>query len=343
MAPALGILITGGAGFIGSNFVPYFCRKYRNYMVVCLDKLTYAGNMDNLRGCDGLPNFAFIEGDICDRNLLEQIFGCYDIRGVIHFAAESHVDNSIDNPATFVNTNIYGTFNLLETCYHNWMLGPNEVKQGYSWSRFHNVSTDEVYGALGHDGKFTESSAYAPNSPYAATKASSDFLVRSYHQTYGFNVTTSHCSNNFGPKQHFEKLIPKTIERCLHEEQIPVYGTGLNVRDWIFVQDHCEAVDLIFHEGKKGETYNIGGNHEVANILLVREICALLDKIVPRKNNESYSELISFVEDREGHDFRYAIDASKLEKDLGWHPRFSFEQSLEHTVLWYLRKYGVPH
>ena len=238
------ILVTGGAGFIGSNFVPYFVEKYSDYHVINLDKLTYAGNLDNVKECEGKSNYTFVQGDICDRELIEKLFNEYDIRGVIHFAAESHVDNSIKNPGAFVNTNINGTFTLIDVAFRHWMQGPNKVKPGYEDCRFHHISTDEVYGTLGETGFFTENTAYAPNSPYSASKASSDFIVRAYHHTYGMNVTTSNCSNNYGPKQHNEKLIPHIIKLALSEQALPVYGKGNNIRDWLYVLDHCKQLIL---------------------------------------------------------------------------------------------------
>ncbi len=335
------ILVTGGAGFIGSNFVPYFCRKYPQYYVVNLDKLTYAGSLDNVRECIGLSNYEFVQGDICDSTLLTELFYRYDIKGVIHFAAESHVDNSIAGPKIFVATNIEGTFNLLSAAYEHWMNGPHQVKPGYEQCRFHHISTDEVYGSLGEQGLFTESSPYAPNSPYSASKASSDLMVRAYFHTYGLNVTTSNCSNNYGPKQHPEKLIPKTIAHCLQEQPIPIYGTGRNVRDWLYVSDHCTAIDQIFHRGRAGETYNVGGHNEQNNLTLVQTICALLDRMKPRANGRPYHELITYVSDRPGHDLRYAIDPSKIEHELGWHPQVSLNEGLRATVQWYLAQAGA--
>lgn len=332
------ILITGGAGFIGSNFVPYFCRKYPQYYVVNLDKLTYAGNLDNLRDCIGLPNYEFVQGDICDADLLTELFYRYDFRGVIHFAAESHVDNSITGPKIFVTTNVEGTFNLLAAAYAHWMNGPHQVKPGYEQCRFHHISTDEVYGTLGSKGFFTETTPYAPNSPYSASKASSDFMVRAYYHTYGLNVTTSNCSNNYGPKQHREKLIPKTIENCLNEQPIPIYGNGLNVRDWLYVGDHCRAIDQIFHQGRAGETYNVGGRNEQNNLHLVQTICTILDNKCPRANGLSYKELITYVTDRPGHDLRYAIDPSKIERELGWRAETPFEAGLQQTIEWYWQR-----
>ena len=330
------ILVTGGAGFIGSNFVPYFCNKYPEYKVINLDKLTYAGNLDNLQECSGMNNYTFVQGDICDAAMLEKLFAQYDVRGVIHFAAESHVDNSITGPRPFIETNILGTFNLLETARKYWMTAPGKAKSGYENCRFHHISTDEVYGALGAKGFFTETTPYAPNSPYSASKASSDFLVRAYYHTFGLNVTTSNCSNNYGPKQHPEKLIPKIISNALCDKPIPVYGKGENIRDWLYVLDHCKAIDLIFHHGKNGETYNVGGHNERNNLEIVNKICAILDEKYPRKSGR-YADLITFVADRAGHDFRYAIDASKIETELGWKAEETFETGIVKTVEWYLR------
>lgn len=331
------ILITGGAGFIGSNFVPYFCEKYPQYKIINLDKLTYAGNLDNLRECESMPNYTFVQGDICDADLIDKLFDENDIRGVIHFAAESHVDNSIKGPRAFINTNIVGTFNLLDAARRHWMDGPGKVKPGYEDARFHHISTDEVYGALGETGMFREDTPYAPNSPYSASKASSDFLVRAYHHTFGMNVTTSNCSNNYGPKQHNEKLIPHIISKALALQPLPIYGKGENVRDWLYVLDHCKAIDLIFHNGKSGETYNIGGRNERNNITIVKTICAILDEKKPRSDGKKYEELITFVADRAGHDFRYAIDATKLENTLGWRANETFDTGIVKTVEWYLQ------
>lgn len=331
------ILITGGAGFIGSNFVPYFCAKYPQYKIINVDKLTYAGNLDNLKECAAMPNYTFVQADICDADKMEELFSKNDVRGVIHFAAESHVDNSIKGPRAFINTNIIGTFNLLEAARKQWMKAPNKVKAGYEKCRFHHISTDEVYGTLGKDGFFKETTPYAPNSPYSASKASSDFLVRAYRHTFGMNVTTSNCSNNYGPKQHHEKLIPHIIEKALAEEPLPIYGKGENVRDWLYVLDHCKAIDLIFHTGKAGETYNIGGHNERNNITIVKTICALLDERRPRKNGQKYADLITFVQDRAGHDFRYAIDADKITKELGWKADENFDTGIVKTVDWYLK------
>lgn len=330
------ILITGGAGFIGSNFVPYFAAKYPEYNIINLDKLTYAGNLENLAECESMPNYTFVHGDICDRELIDKLFAEHDIRGVIHFAAESHVDNSIKCPDAFIKTNINGTFNLVDAARRHWMDGPSQVKAGYEDCRFHHISTDEVYGALGETGFFTETTPYAPNSPYSASKASSDFIVRAYHHTFGMNVTTSNCSNNYGPKQHNEKLIPHIIAAALAGKPLPIYGRGENVRDWLYVLDHCKAIDLIFHNGKSGETYNIGGHNERNNITIVNTICDILDNLRPRADGHKYAEQITFVADRAGHDFRYAIDATKLETELGWRTDETFDTGIVKTVKWYL-------
>lgn len=330
------ILITGGAGFIGSNFVPYFCEKYPEYKIINLDKLTYAGNLENLRSCENMPNYSFVQGDICDADLIEKLFRENDVRGVIHFAAESHVDNSITGPRAFINTNIIGTFNLLDAARRHWMDAPGRIKPGYADARFHHISTDEVYGALGATGEFREDTPYAPNSPYSASKASSDFLVRAYHHTYDMNTTTSNCSNNYGPKQHNEKLIPHIISCALAGKSLPIYGRGENVRDWLYVMDHCRAIDLIFHQGRAGETYNVGGHNERNNITIVKTICSILDELRPRADGKKYESQIEFVADRAGHDFRYAIDAGKLEQELGWRANETFDTGIVKTVKWYL-------
>ena len=332
------ILVTGGAGFIGSNFVPYFCKKYPEYHVINIDKLTYAGDLNNLKDCENDPNYTFVQGDICDEKLIEDLFIKYDIHGVIHFAAESHVDNSIKGPKVFMETNLMGTFNLIETARRYWMDAPGKVKPGYEDARFHHISTDEVYGTLGETGYFKETTPYAPNSPYSSSKAGSDFIVRAYHHTYGMNVTTSNCSNNYGPKQNHEKLIPHIIEFALQLKNLPVYGKGINVRDWLYVLDHCKAVDLIFHKGVSGETYNIGGHNERNNITIVNTICEILDKEVPRQDGKSYKELITFVTDRAGHDLRYAIDPDKIVNELGWKPDETFDTGIVKTVDWYLKQ-----
>lgn len=334
------ILITGGAGFIGANFVPYFATKYPEYHLINLDKLTYAGDLTNLSEMEEITNYTFIEGDICDRKLIEELFKKYDIKGVIHFAAESHVDNSIEGPEVFIKTNVNGTFTLLDIAKNHWMTAPFSYKEGYKNCRFHHISTDEVYGTLGETGLFKETTPYAPNSPYSAAKASSDFIVRAYFHTYGMNVTTSNCSNNYGPKQHNEKLIPVIIRKALNLEEIPIYGDGKNIRDWLYVLDHCTGIDLVYHKGKTGETYNIGGRNERDNLFIVNHICSLLDKKHPRKDGKSYTELISFVKDRAGHDRRYAIDATKIEQQLGWKANENFETGILKTVDWYLQKYA---
>lgn len=330
------ILVTGGAGFIGSNFVPYFLEAHPDLTVVNLDKMTYAADERNLTEVRGKPNYIFIKGDITDKDLVEKIFTEHDIRGVIHFAAESHVDNSISGPEIFVKTNVLGTFTLLETARRHWLDAPGQVKKGYENCRFHHISTDEVYGTLGETGLFTETTPYAPNSPYSASKASSDLLVRAYYHTYGMNVTTSNCSNNYGPKQHGEKLIPTIIRKCLNGENIPIYGDGKNIRDWLYVLDHCKAIDLVYHKGRAGETYNIGGRNERNNLQIVDAICAILDREVPRKEGK-YRDLVTFVKDRAGHDRRYAIDATKLETELGWKADENFDTGIVKTVEWYLK------
>ncbi len=330
------ILITGGAGFIGSNFVPYFLEKYPEYTLVNLDLLTYAGDVANLSEVAEHPRYVFLQGDIRERAFLEQLFKQYDIRGVIHFAAESHVDNSISGPEAFIQTNVNGTFQLLDVARKYWMEAPFTYKKDYEACRFHHISTDEVYGSLGETGLFTEQTPYAPNSPYSASKAGSDFIVRAYHHTYGMDVVTTNCSNNYGPKQHQEKLIPTIIRKALSEQPIPIYGDGKNVRDWLYVLDHCKGIDLVYHTGKAGETYNIGGRNERNNLYIVDKICGLLDEMKPRSNG-SYKELISFVKDRPGHDRRYAIDATKIENELGWKADEDFESGIVKTVQWYLR------
>ena len=335
------ILVTGGAGFIGANFIPYFLESFPQYEIINLDKLTYAGNLDNLKECAAHPRYHFVQGDICDAILLEKLFLQYDIRGVLYFAAESHVDNSIAGPWPFVKTNIEGTFRLLEAARKHWMNGPGEVKPGYENARFHHISTDEVYGSLGETGYFLETTAYAPNSPYSASKASSDFLVRAYHHTYGMNVTTSNCSNNYGPKQHDEKLIPTIIRKALTGQPIPIYGDGKNVRDWLYVLDHCKGIVRVWQQGRAGETYNIGGRNERNNLQIVDTICTLLDQLRPAWNGKSYKSLVTFVKDRAGHDRRYAIDATKLETELGWHAEESFETGMKKTVQWYLENRHV--
>ena len=332
------ILITGGAGFIGSNFIVYFLNKHPLIKIVNIDKLTYAGELSNLKEIKNHKNYRFIKGDICDRKLIEDLFKEYNFTGVIHFAAESHVDNSIKSPNEFINTNVLGTFNLLDVAKNHWMLAPNQVKENHVESRFLHISTDEVYGTLGEEGLFTEQTPYAPNSPYSASKASSDFIARSYFHTYGLNVVTTNCSNNYGPKQHDEKLIPTIIRKALKGENIPIYGDGKNIRDWLYVEDHCKGIDLAFRNGSKGETYNIGGKNERDNLYIANSICEMLDKFSPK--NSSYKEQITFVKDRPGHDYRYAIDASKIEKELGWQAQENFETGIRKTIDWYIKKYN---
>lgn len=332
------LLITGGAGFIGANFIPYFLKNNTNVRVVNLDALTYAGDLKNLEEIADSNRYIFEEGNICDRKFVDTLFTKYDISGVIHFAAESHVDNSIKNPDAFIQTNINGTFNLLDAAKTHWMDGPNQYKEAYKAARFHHISTDEVFGTLGKTGLFTEETPYAPNSPYSASKAASDFLVRSYFHTYGMNVVTTNCSNNYGPKQHDEKLIPTIIRKAISGEDIPIYGDGQNIRDWLYVLDHCKGIELVYKKGKAGETYNIGGKNERNNLYIANIICELLDTIVPKKG--SYKEQISFVKDRPGHDFRYAIDASKIEDELGWNAAENFESGIRKTIEWYLNKYN---
>ena len=340
------ILLTGTAGFIGSNFVPYFMKKYPEYNLINLDLLTYAGNLDNLKECENNPRYKFIKGDICNRELVEFIFNEYDIQGVIHFAAESHVDNSIKNPGIFIETNVNGTFTLLDVAQKYWMNKPFEYKENYKGCRFHHISTDEVYGTLNETDLFTEETPYAPNSPYSASKASSDMIVRSYQETYGLNTVITNCSNNYGPKQHDEKLIPTIIRKALAGENIPIYGDGKNIRDWLYVLDHCKGIDLVYHTGKVANVYNIGGRNERTNLQIVYAITTILDEKVPPKNViasetkqsiKSYKELITFVEDRAGHDRRYAIDATKLETELGWQANENFDSGILLTVEWYLR------
>jgi dTDP-glucose 4,6-dehydratase len=336
------ILLTGTAGFIGSNFVPYFLEKYPDYTIINLDLLTYAGNLENLKECEQNPRYKFIKGDICNRELVEFIFNEYDIRGVIHFAAESHVDNSIKNPGVFVQTNVNGTYTLVDVAKNYWMEKPFVYKESYQNCRFHHISTDEVYGTLtlNPNDLFTETTPYAPNSPYSASKASSDMIIRAYHETYGLNTVITNCSNNYGPKQHDEKLIPTIIRNAIKGNPIPIYGDGKNIRDWLYVLDHCKGIDIVYHIGKTGDTYNIGGRNERTNLQIVDRICSILDEKVPQANS-SYKELIAFVEDRAGHDRRYAIDATKLENELGWKADENFDSGIVKTIEWYLNKYGI--
>lgn len=332
------ILITGGAGFIGGHCVQHFLRKYKDLRVVNLDKITYAANLRALASVAGHPRYRFVKGDINDAELVSELFKRYEIRGVIHLAAESHVDNAIKNPTLFARTNTMGTAILLEIARQNWMSHPFKIKQGYEDCVFHHVSTDEVFGSI-EEGGFTESSPYQPNSPYSASKAGADMLVRSYFHTYGMNTRITNCSNNFGPYQHHEKLIPTVIRCALSGRKIPIYGDGAQVRDWLFVSDHCTALDLVYHQGKPGSYYNIGGNNTQTNLNLVRLICDLLDEHAQSENVRSYHDLIDFVEDRPGHDQRYAIDATKIETELGFKPAAGFYQAMQMTVLWYLEQH----
>ncbi|MDP3119857.1 MAG: dTDP-glucose 4,6-dehydratase [Sulfuricurvum sp.] len=336
----ISILVTGCAGFIGSNFVPYFLNKYSDVRLINLDLLTYAGDMANLSDAPQGDRHIFVQGDICDRPLVESLFSQYDIRGVIHFAAESHVDNSIKNPGVFVQTNVNGSFTLIDVAYKAWMEKPFVYKTGYEGCRFHHISTDEVYGTLGATGLFTEETAYAPNSPYSASKAGSDMIVRSYHHTYGMNTVITNCSNNYGPKQHDEKLIPTIIRKALAGENIPIYGDGKNIRDWLYVLDHCKGIDLVYHSGRSGEVYNIGGRNERNNNQIVETICNLLDSMKPKSDGKSYNKQITYVEDRAGHDRRYAIDATKIETELGWKADENFDTGIVKTIQWYLQKYN---
>jgi dTDP-glucose 4,6-dehydratase len=332
------LLFTGCAGFIGSNFVPYFLEKYPNYNIINLDLLTYAGNLDNLKEVEENSRYKFIKGDICNRELVEFIFKEYDIKGVIHFAAESHVDNSIKNPGVFIETNINGTFTLIDVAKNYWMDKPFTYKKNYKDCRFHHVSTDEVYGTLNETDLFTEDTPYAPNSPYSVSKASSDMIIRSYHATYGLNIVITNCSNNYGPKQHDEKLIPTIIQKALSNEPIPIYGDGKNIRDWLYVLDHCKAIDLVYHIGLEANVYNIGGKNERTNLQIAYAICTILDTKLPKLG--SYKNLITFVKDRAGHDRRYAIDATKIETTLGWKAYENFESGIIKTIEWYLEKYN---
>lgn len=332
------ILVTGGAGFIGANFVPYFIENNPDYHLVNLDLLTYAGNIDNVKEVENHPRYTFVQGDICDRNFVEELFQKYQFHDVIHFAAESHVDNSISGPEAFIKTNVLGTFNLLDTARKLWMSAPNQYNVGFENSRFHHVSTDEVYGTLGETGLFEETTPYAPNSPYSASKAGSDMIVRSYFHTYGMNVVTTNCSNNYGPKQHDEKLIPTIIRKAIQGENIPIYGDGKNVRDWLYVLDHCKGIELAFKTGKAGETYNIGGRNERNNLYIVDTVCSILNELQP-KSEGKYQDQITFVKDRPGHDLRYAIDATKIETELGWKADENFETGIVKTVRWYLEKF----
>ncbi len=322
------ILITGGAGFIGSHVVRLFVNKYPEYKIINLDKLTYAGNLENLKDIESKSNYEFVKGDIVDDGFIQDLFSKRNFDGVIHLAAESHVDRSISNPMEFIKTNIIGTVNLLNAAKHHW-------QDNFEGKLFYHISTDEVYGSLTDEGYFTEETAYDPHSPYSASKASSDHLVRAYNDTFKLPVVISNCSNNYGSYQFPEKLLPLFINNIQNNKPLPVYGEGVNVRDWLYVKDHAIAIDLIFHKGKVGETYNIGGNNEWKNIDLIRKLCEIMDEKLQRKKGTS-EKLITFVKDRAGHDLRYAIDSSKLQNELGWSPSLKFEEGLEKTVDWYL-------
>lgn len=327
------IIVTGGAGFIGSNFVRFLLKQRADLQIVILDKLTYAGNLTSLAGVATNSRVTFVHGDICNTELLLTLLTGYQPAAVVHFAAESHVDRSIDAPAEFIRTNITGTFTLLEAVRHYLAVRPEKEKSDF---RFLHVSTDEVYGSLGPDGYFTEETPYAPNSPYSAAKASSDHLVRAYHHTYGLPVLLTNCSNNYGPYQFPEKLIPLMLLNALKGESLPVYGTGQNVRDWLYVEDHCRAILTVLEKGRAGEKYNIGGHNEKTNLEIVHTLCNILDNKSPRADGKAYREQIVFVKDRPGHDLRYAIDASKIQKELGWVPAETFETGIVKTVDWYL-------
>jgi len=326
------ILITGGAGFIGSHVVREFVAKYPHYQVINLDALTYAGNLENLKDIEDKPNYTFVKADITDAISIMDIFHQYQPDGVIHLAAESHVDRSITNPTAFVMTNVIGTVNLLNAAKEIW-------KGDYEGKRFHHVSTDEVFGTLGDAGLFTEETKYDPHSPYSASKASSDHFVRAYHDTYRLPVVLTNCSNNYGPHHFPEKLIPLCIHNILHNKPLPIYGDGKYTRDWLFVIDHAKAIDLVFHNGRNGESYNVGGFNEWQNIDLVKELCGQMDEKLGRPTGTS-EQLITFVTDRPGHDLRYAIDASKINKELGYRPSVTFEQGLSQTIDWFLSNQG---
>jgi len=326
------ILITGGAGFIGSHVVRLFVNKYSDYLIVNADALTYAGNLENLEDISSKSNYIFEKGDITDIEFINNLFEKYQFDGIIHLAAESHVDRSIADPGAFIKTNILGTFNLLNAARNLW-------KDNFDNKRFYHISTDEVYGSLGSKGFFEETTAYDPRSPYSASKASSDHLVRAYLHTYKLPAVITNCSNNYGPNQFPEKLIPLAINNIKHNKPVPIYGKGENIRDWLYVIDHANAIDLVFHKGTNGETYNIGGNNEWTNIDLIHKLCEIADRKLGRKTGDS-AKLITFVKDRAGHDLRYAIDSSKIQKELGWKPSLTFEKGIEKTLDWYLQNEG---
>ncbi len=327
------IIVTGGSGFIGSNFIRFILNEGYAEKIINLDKLTYAGNPKNLSDFQQDERYVFVQGDICNQDLVKELFLIHRPNVVVNFAAESHVDRSIDGPGDFIKTNISGTFTLLQESLRYFQTLENENQELF---RFHHVSTDEVFGSLNDNGFFTEETPYDPSSPYSASKAASDHLVRAWQRTFGLPIIISNCSNNYGPYQFPEKLIPLMILNCLAEESLPVYGTGENVRDWLYVDDHCEAIHTIIENGKIGETYNVGGNNEIMNIDIVKTICNILDEIKPSTHLKSYMELITFVTDRPGHDFRYAIDSSKLKNELNWQPKETFETGIKQTINWYL-------
>jgi dTDP-glucose 4,6-dehydratase len=327
------IIVTGGSGFIGSNFIRFMLNEGYAEKIINLDKLTYAGNPKNLSDFQQDERYVFVQGDICNQDLVKELFLIHRPNVIVNFAAESHVDRSIDGPGDFIKTNISGTFTLLQESLRYFQTLENENQELF---RFHHVSTDEVFGSLNDNGFFTEETPYDPSSPYSASKAASDHLVRAWQRTFGLPIIISNCSNNYGPYQFPEKLIPLMILNCLAEESLPVYGTGENVRDWLYVDDHCEAIHTIIENGKIGETYNVGGNNEIMNIDIVKTICNILDEIKPSTHLKSYMELITFVTDRPGHDFRYAIDSSKLKNELNWQPKETFESGIKKTINWYL-------
>ncbi len=331
-------LVTGGAGFIGSNFIELSLKENPDLEIINLDSMTYAGDANNMESFASNDRYTFIKGDIRDRALVQKLFDQYDFDGVIHFAAESHVDNSISGPEAFITTNVNGTFTLLDVARNHWMEEPFKPKPGKENNRFLHISTDEVYGSLGAQGLFKETTPYAPNSPYSASKAASDMIVRSYFHTFGMNVVTTNCSNNYGPHQHDEKLIPTIIRSAVNRKSIPIYGDGMNVRDWLYVTDHCQGINLAFAKGRPGETYNIGGKNERTNLYIAEKICALMDELFPSAEG-SHKDLITFVKDRPGHDKRYAIDASKISKELNWKASENFESGIEKTVKYYVEKY----
>jgi dTDP-glucose 4,6-dehydratase len=343
------ILITGSAGFIGSNFIKYFLDNYKEYKLVSLDLLTYAADIKNIKDLSKYNAHTFIKGDICDRYLINKIFIDYEITDVIHFAAETHVDNSIVSPDIFIKTNILGTYTLIDVAKDLWLKKPFEYNEKYRKEikknqffepRFHYVSTDEVYGSIDKSSQSaTENSKYSPSSPYSASKAASDMIVESYNKTYGLNTLITHCSNNFGANQNDEKFIPVVVESALNWKKIPIYGNGQNIRDWLYVEDHCIGLDKAFHLGKKGDSYNLSSGNELTNLQLVEKICTLLDKLIPKKGR-SYKELISFVDDRYGHDMRYSLDSSKARKVLGWSPVYEFDTALEKTICEYMDRYN---